>query len=158
MSSDQAQPIASTSTASIPGTGDEKQIAIRLSTKDPLYTIPPAKFLVPASWRRFHLSELINKVLDNGQSPFLDLSSRDSGTTGGSLPTLGSARRHGASRGAASSFSLLTVSRRAHAHAQTWSGCRCRSSGVPRLSRSSRLSLLAPARGRRRAAHDDTTL
>ena len=87
MSSDQAQPIASTSTASIPGTGDEKQIAIRLSTKDPLYTIPPAKFLVPASWRRFHLSELINKVLDNGQSPFLDLSSRDSGTTGGSLPS-----------------------------------------------------------------------
>ncbi|GAA5894528.1 hypothetical protein JCM8208_006265 [Rhodotorula glutinis] len=65
MSADLAQPIASTSTASIPGTADEKQIAIRLSTKDPLYTIPPAKFLVPASWRRFHLSELINKVLDN---------------------------------------------------------------------------------------------
>merc|ERR1712093_773119 len=65
MSAEQGQPIASTSTASIPGAGDEKQIAIRLSTKDPLYTIPPAKFLVPASWRRFHLSELINKVLDN---------------------------------------------------------------------------------------------
>lgn len=68
MSAEQGQPIASTSTASIPGAGDEKQIAIRLSTKDPLYTIPPAKFLVPASWRRFHLSELINKVLDTGQS------------------------------------------------------------------------------------------
>ncbi|BGP39129.1 ribosome bioproteinsis protein ytm1 [Rhodotorula kratochvilovae] len=70
MSADLLQPVASTSTASIAGAdgADEKQIAIRLSTKDPLYTIPPAKFLVPASWRRFHLSELINKVLEN-ESP-----------------------------------------------------------------------------------------
>ncbi|GAA6044465.1 hypothetical protein JCM8097_004466 [Rhodosporidiobolus ruineniae] len=52
-------PIASTSGS------EEKQIAIRLSTKDQAYQIPPAKFLVPASWRRFHLSELINKVLEN---------------------------------------------------------------------------------------------
>ncbi|GAA5912723.1 Ytm1p [Sporobolomyces salmoneus] len=51
------QPIASTS--------EERQIAIRLSTKDANYTIPPAKFLVPASWRRYQLSELINKVLEN---------------------------------------------------------------------------------------------
>ncbi|BGP54826.1 hypothetical protein JCM8202_003333 [Rhodotorula sphaerocarpa] len=63
---DMGTPIASTSTAGVPvGGGDERQIAIRLSTKDPKYTIPPAKFLVPASWRRFHLSELINKVLEN---------------------------------------------------------------------------------------------
>ena len=75
MSADLLQPVASTSTASIAGAdgADEKQIAIRLSTKDPLYTIPPAKFLVPASWRRFHLSELINKVLENGQSRALAL-------------------------------------------------------------------------------------
>ncbi|GAA5965099.1 hypothetical protein JCM3765_004856 [Sporobolomyces pararoseus] len=51
------QPIASTS--------EERQIAIRLSTKDSAYSIPPAKFLVPASWRRYQLSELINKVLEN---------------------------------------------------------------------------------------------
>ncbi|GAA5944622.1 Ytm1p [Sporobolomyces koalae] len=57
LTADLGQPIASTS--------EERQIAIRLSTKDAAYTIPPAKFLVPASWRRFQLSELINKVLEN---------------------------------------------------------------------------------------------
>lgn len=66
---DIGQPIASTSTAGLAANGaDERQIAIRLSTKDPKFQIPPAKFLVPASWRRFHLSELINKVLENGES------------------------------------------------------------------------------------------
>ncbi|GAA5952773.1 hypothetical protein JCM21900_005797 [Sporobolomyces salmonicolor] len=30
-----------------------------------LTLIPPAKFLAPASWRRFHLSELIHEVLEN---------------------------------------------------------------------------------------------
>lgn len=44
---------------------EERQIAIRLTTKDSAYSIPSTKFLVPASWRRFHLSELINKVLEN---------------------------------------------------------------------------------------------
>ncbi|GAA6006119.1 hypothetical protein JCM11491_002037 [Sporobolomyces phaffii] len=57
LTADLGQPIASTS--------EERQIAIRLSTKDSAYQIPPAKFLVPASWRRFQLSELINKVLEN---------------------------------------------------------------------------------------------
>lgn len=47
----------------LPG-GDERQIAVRLTTKDGAYSIPPTKFLVPANWRRFHLSELINKVLE----------------------------------------------------------------------------------------------
>ncbi|GAA5958116.1 hypothetical protein JCM21900_002916 [Sporobolomyces salmonicolor] len=60
---DVGQPVASTSASTL--AGEEKQIAIRLSTKDAAYQIPPAKFLVPASWRRFHLSELINKVLEN---------------------------------------------------------------------------------------------
>lgn len=67
VTADLGQPVASTSAVAIGGTGEERQIAIRLSTKDPLYQIPPAKFLVPASWRRFHLSELINKVLENGE-------------------------------------------------------------------------------------------
>lgn len=58
-----SQPEASTS--ALPASGEERQIAIRLSTKDSLYSIPATKFLVPASWRRFHLSELINKVLEN---------------------------------------------------------------------------------------------
>ncbi|GAA5907059.1 hypothetical protein JCM6882_005158 [Rhodosporidiobolus microsporus] len=62
VTADLGQPIASTSAG---GAAEEKQIAIRLSTKDAAYQIPPAKFLVPASWRRFHLSELINKVLEN---------------------------------------------------------------------------------------------
>jgi len=61
VTADLGTPIASTS--------EERQIAIRLSTKDSQYTIPPAKFLVPASWRRFQLSELINKVLENGKQP-----------------------------------------------------------------------------------------
>ncbi|KAK4052246.1 ribosome biogenesis protein ytm1 [Microbotryomycetes sp. JL221] len=55
---------ASTSTSVLPG-GEERQIAVRLTTKDSQYSIPPTKFLVPASWRRYHLSELINKVLEN---------------------------------------------------------------------------------------------
>lgn len=68
VTADVGQPIASTSTAGLAANGaDERQIAIRLSTKDPKFQIPPAKFLVPASWRRFHLSELINKVLENGE-------------------------------------------------------------------------------------------
>ena len=68
VTADLGQPIASTSTAGPAANGaDERQIAIRLSTKDPKFQIPPAKFLVPASWRRFHLSELINKVLENGE-------------------------------------------------------------------------------------------
>ena len=75
VTADVGQPIASTSTAGLAANGaDERQIAIRLSTKDPKFQIPPAKFLVPASWRRFHLSELINKVLENGE--LLSLSKR----------------------------------------------------------------------------------
>lgn len=61
-----SQPIASTSTLPpLSSANHERQIAIRLSTKDTAYSIPSTKFLVPSSWRRFHLSELINKVLEN---------------------------------------------------------------------------------------------
>ena len=77
VTADLGQPIASTSTAGPAANGaDERQIAIRLSTKDPKFQIPPAKFLVPASWRRFHLSELINKVLENGELLSLETSFR----------------------------------------------------------------------------------
>ncbi|SGY37649.1 BQ5605_C003g01851 [Microbotryum silenes-dioicae] len=58
-------------TASTTATGEERQIAIRLTTQDAPYEIPATKFLVPASWRRFHLSQLINKVLNKDEStPF----------------------------------------------------------------------------------------
>lgn len=56
------EPVASTSAAPA---DPARQIAVRLSTKDKAYEIPSTKFLVPANWRRFHLSELINKVLEN---------------------------------------------------------------------------------------------
>ncbi|KAM0791995.1 hypothetical protein ACM66B_007107 [Microbotryomycetes sp. NB124-2] len=52
-----------TVSAAVPG-GQDRQIAVRLTTKDAKYAVPPTKFLIPASWRRFHLSELINKVLE----------------------------------------------------------------------------------------------
>ena len=67
MSVAEVEPVPSTSTApdGSANTNEERQIAIRLTTKDSAYSIPSTKFLVPASWRRFHLSELINKVLEN---------------------------------------------------------------------------------------------
>jgi hypothetical protein len=42
-------------------------IPVRLTTRDSRYAIPDSKYLVPADWRRFQLSELINKVLENGE-------------------------------------------------------------------------------------------
>lgn len=66
MSLTEEGPIPSTSAATdAPAGGEERQLAIRLTTKDSAYSIPSTKFLVPANWRRFHLSELINKVLEN---------------------------------------------------------------------------------------------
>jgi ribosome biogenesis protein YTM1 len=64
---EEQQPIASTST--LKNVNEERQIAIRLTTKDTAYSIPATKFLVPSNWRRFHLSELINKVLENSEFP-----------------------------------------------------------------------------------------
>lgn len=53
------------------GASDEQQqIAVRLTTKDKRYSIPETKYFVPRNWKRFHLSELINKVLENGKLPF----------------------------------------------------------------------------------------
>lgn len=72
MSVAETEPTASTSAvADAPiASNEERQIAIRLTTKDSAYSIPSTKFLVPANWRRFHLSELINKVLENCECSF----------------------------------------------------------------------------------------
>lgn len=45
----------------------QKQLSVRLSSKDGSYAIPSSNFFVPSSWRRFHLSELINRVLEHGE-------------------------------------------------------------------------------------------
>lgn len=42
-------------------------ISVRLTTKSVRYSIPNAKYMIPSDWRRFQLSELINKVLQNSQ-------------------------------------------------------------------------------------------
>lgn len=38
-------------------------LPIILSTRSPHYQIPAEKYLIPSSWKRFQLSQLINKVL-----------------------------------------------------------------------------------------------
>ena len=47
----------SSSTAMLPS------IPVIFSTKTP-YQLPPQKFMIPASWRRFQLSQLINTALE----------------------------------------------------------------------------------------------
>ncbi|EGG05904.1 uncharacterized protein MELLADRAFT_74936 [Melampsora larici-populina 98AG31] len=42
-------------------------IPVRLVTKSKQYAIPNAKYMVPSDWKRFQLSELINKVLEHSQ-------------------------------------------------------------------------------------------
>lgn len=43
----------------------DRQLPINLFTQDPSNAIPQSTYLLPSSWRRFQLSELINKVLQN---------------------------------------------------------------------------------------------
>ncbi|WAR54109.1 hypothetical protein PtB15_3B620 [Puccinia triticina] len=55
---------------SITSTTAQKQqtmITVRLTTKSIRYSIPNAKYLVPSDWKRFQLSQLINKVLQLDQ-------------------------------------------------------------------------------------------
>ena len=40
-----------------------RQLPINLFTRDPSDSIPSSTYFLPANWRRFQLSELINKVL-----------------------------------------------------------------------------------------------
>jgi hypothetical protein len=48
-----------------------KAIPVRLTSRTDKHAIPESKFMIPSDWRRFQLSELINKVLGNEQAvPF----------------------------------------------------------------------------------------
>lgn len=62
-------PQASTSAAAPTATVQSKpsMIPIRLTSRADKHAIPESKFMVPSDWKRFQLSELINKVLDNEQ-------------------------------------------------------------------------------------------
>ncbi|KAI8451926.1 WD40-repeat-containing domain protein [Phakopsora pachyrhizi] len=42
-------------------------VQIRLTTRSKQYLIPTSKYMVPSDWKRFQLSQLINKVLENSQ-------------------------------------------------------------------------------------------
>jgi len=42
---------------------NEKMVPVVLKTKT-TYQIPSDTFMLPLNWRRYHLSQLINKVLD----------------------------------------------------------------------------------------------
>ncbi|WVQ97892.1 ribosome biogenesis protein YTM1 [Kwoniella sp. CBS 9459] len=55
-----AQASASTSTSAAP-----KQLPINLFTRSQSDAIPSSTYFIPSEWRRFQLSELINKVLQN---------------------------------------------------------------------------------------------
>ncbi|WWD18794.1 ribosome biogenesis protein YTM1 [Kwoniella shandongensis] len=65
--SDQPMPLASSSSAA------SRQLPINLFTRSATDAIPQSTYFIPASWRRFQLSELINKVLsntpENGKKP-----------------------------------------------------------------------------------------
>ena len=66
-------PQASTSAASASAAAQSKptMIPIRLTSRADKHAIPESKFMVPSDWKRFQLSELINKVLENEQAiPF----------------------------------------------------------------------------------------
>ncbi|PLW32824.1 hypothetical protein PCANC_18826 [Puccinia coronata f. sp. avenae] len=54
----QSETLASTASQQQP-----VMVTVRLTTKSIQYSIPNAKYLVPSDWKRFQLSQLINKVL-----------------------------------------------------------------------------------------------
>jgi ribosome biogenesis protein YTM1 len=41
------------------------QLPINLFTRNPSHSIPQSTYFIPSDWRRYQLSELINKVLGN---------------------------------------------------------------------------------------------
>lgn len=65
----EAAPQASTSAASATAGAQSKpsMIPIRLTSRADKHAIPESKFMVPSDWKRFQLSELINRVLENEQ-------------------------------------------------------------------------------------------
>jgi ribosome biogenesis protein YTM1 len=62
----QSETLASTASQQQP-----VMVTVRLTTKSIQYSIPNAKYLVPSDWKRFQLSQLINKVLQLSQSDIL---------------------------------------------------------------------------------------
>ena len=42
-----------------------RQLPINLFTRDSPLAIPPSTYFLPSQWKRYQLSELINKVLNN---------------------------------------------------------------------------------------------
>ncbi|KAL7410122.1 WD40-repeat-containing domain protein [Mrakia frigida] len=44
-------------------------LPVRLVTRSAQYAIPPDQYMIPSTWKRFQLSQLINKVLDTGVTP-----------------------------------------------------------------------------------------
>lgn len=61
---------AATSSASA-AAAPAKAIPVRLTSRTDKHAIPESKFMIPSDWRRFQLSELINKVLGTEQAvPF----------------------------------------------------------------------------------------
>jgi len=74
MSLDTTLPLASNSTSTNPPhppPSAPRQIPINLFTRSSTHAIPQSTYLIPSTWRRFQLSELINKVLSLPQAvPF----------------------------------------------------------------------------------------
>ena len=68
----EAGPSTAISAGSAPApTTKATTIPIRLISRSDSHAIPASKYMVPSDWRRFQLSELINKVLGNEQAvPF----------------------------------------------------------------------------------------
>jgi ribosome biogenesis protein YTM1 len=66
-----AEPTASTSTSSATAAASAVlTLPVRLTTRSAKYLIPSDAFILPANWRRFQLSALVNKILDpQGTAP-----------------------------------------------------------------------------------------
>lgn len=56
---------ATTTAAGGSGSTAPRQLPINLYTRDSPLAIPPSTYFLPGQWKRFQLSELINKVLGN---------------------------------------------------------------------------------------------
>ena len=67
MSFDQLMPMASTSTAPDGASIGSRQLPINLFTRASTDSIPTSTYFLPANWRRYQLSELINRVLKTPQ-------------------------------------------------------------------------------------------
>ena len=61
------------STSTLPSTIEQPlstnstMIPIHLTTRLSKYTIPNQQYMIPSDWKRYQLSELLNKVLEHGK-------------------------------------------------------------------------------------------